>query len=82
MMPRMSGPALAEAVLARDPTMPVVFMSGFAREELLQDGMLGHDHPLVHKPFTLNDLLAAVQGALATARGPALGTDTAIFRPA
>ena len=65
MMPGMSGRALAESVLVRAPAMPVVFMSGFAREGLLQDGMIGQDHPLVRKPFALDELLGVVQEALA-----------------
>jgi CheY-like chemotaxis protein len=61
MMPMMTGRALADALQARGMEVPVVFMSGYAREELLADGMLGQELPLVHKPFTVAALLEAVR---------------------
>ena len=64
MMPVMSGRVLAAALKERGRSMPVLFMSGYAREELLADGMLGNELPLVHKPFTLPVLLEAVSAAL------------------
>jgi len=64
MMPVMSGRVLAAALKERGRSIPVLFMSGYAREELLADGMLGNELPLVHKPFTLPVLLEAVSAAL------------------
>jgi two-component system, cell cycle sensor histidine kinase and response regulator CckA len=64
MMPVMTGRALAEAMRARGLRIPVVFMSGYAREELLADGMLGRELPLVQKPFTLTALVEAVRDAI------------------
>lgn len=61
MMPVMTGRDLADALQARGVDVPVVFMSGYAREELLADGMLGQELPLVHKPFTASVLLDAVR---------------------
>jgi PAS domain S-box-containing protein len=61
MMPVMTGRDLADALQARGMDVPVVFMSGYAREELLADGMLGQELPLVHKPFTASVLLDVVR---------------------
>jgi CheY-like chemotaxis protein len=67
-MPEIDGPALYREVLARWPTAAghVLFLSGAAE-------MPHHDHtikalnvPVLFKPFTLNDLRAAVAGVLAT----------------
>jgi two-component system, cell cycle sensor histidine kinase and response regulator CckA len=67
MMPVMSGRALADALHERGLRLPIVFMSGYAREELLADGLLGNELPLVHKPFTPATLLNALRDALASA---------------
>ena len=63
MMPRMSGPELAEAARAVDPRLRIVFVSGFAAE--LED--CHDDVPLVTKPFTADVLLTAVSEALSPA---------------
>ena len=42
------------------PSLPVAFMSGYAREDLLQQGQIGEEVPLVHKPFVAADLCAAL----------------------
>jgi two-component system, cell cycle sensor histidine kinase and response regulator CckA len=57
-MPSMSGPALAERILAARPDLPVLFMSGYEAGALPE----GAPKPLA-KPFTARDLAVAV-GAL------------------
>ncbi len=64
MMPVMGGIELAEQVHGRWPALPLLFMSGYSAE-LLDDLMhLGAAGELLQKPFTAEDLLAAVQLAL------------------
>lgn len=68
MMPVMNGRELAEQFTARYPGAPVIFISGYAEAivgdgELLNPGML-----VVTKPFTKDELLAAVTGALPAPR--------------
>ena len=62
-MPRLDGLGLAQAVRARHPALPVVFMSGYS----------GQDHPglceddvrrLLSKPFTPQQLVARIEQAL------------------
>lgn len=59
-MPEMSGPELVRRVHELMPSLPVAFMSGYAREDLLQQGQIGEEYPLVHKPFVAADLCAAL----------------------
>jgi two-component system, cell cycle sensor histidine kinase and response regulator CckA len=63
-MPHMLGKDLAERFLARCPGAGVLFMSGYARPTLASQGTLDPDVPLVEKPFSKNQLLAAVQQSL------------------
>jgi PAS domain S-box-containing protein len=60
-MPEMSGPELVRRVHELMPSLPVAFMSGYAREDLLQQGQIGEEVPLVHKPFVAADLCAALE---------------------
>jgi CheY-like chemotaxis protein len=66
-MPRMSGPALARAIAAKWPRLPVVFFSGYAEPESVA-GAAGLKH-LVRKPFRPADLVAQLEAALAEACG-------------
>ncbi|MEO1229905.1 MAG: ATP-binding protein [Myxococcota bacterium] len=63
-MPRMTGPALAQEIARRSPQARVLFMTGYAdslldpyREEL-------EGYELLRKPFTRDQLLSAVEEAL------------------
>ncbi|BFU47942.1 PAS domain-containing sensor histidine kinase [Krasilnikovia sp. MM14-A1004] len=62
LMPQMSGPELAQRVKARQPDIPVLFVSGYT------DGNAGAGRTtggiLLHKPFTSESLLGSVQDAL------------------
>ena len=60
-MPRTSGPAVAEAVRVRRPGVRVLFMSGYARPELASHGRLGEGVELLEKPFTEAALLAKLR---------------------
>jgi CheY-like chemotaxis protein len=61
-MPELGGRALADALRAEAPTLPIVFMSGYADEGA--GGMLADGETLVPKPFTADALLDAVAGVL------------------
>jgi two-component system cell cycle sensor histidine kinase/response regulator CckA len=64
-MPGMDGPTLARQLLAADPTLPVLFISGY-----WEDGPLPGDRrfPVLSKPFELASLLRTVRGIM---RSPA-----------
>ena len=67
-MPGMNGVELAERLRAAHATVPVVFMSGYAPPEALQDAGGVGNAQFVRKPFRNGELIAAVQAALATSR--------------
>jgi two-component system, cell cycle sensor histidine kinase and response regulator CckA len=51
-MPEMSGPDLAESLLAMRPELRVLFMSGYAGEHLDEQGLNSDRPTLLQKPFT------------------------------
>ena len=59
-MPVMSGPALGTCLAELYPGTPILFMSGYAQEEIVGHGLLEAHHPLLRKPFSPATLAAAV----------------------
>jgi PAS domain S-box-containing protein len=51
-MPEMSGPELAEQLLALRPGLKVIYMSGYAGEHLDEEGFAAEGAALLQKPFT------------------------------
>ena len=51
-MPVMDGPAMVRAIRARRPQMPVLFMSGYAEEQLRRDIDIPDMH-FIAKPFSV-----------------------------
>ncbi|MDQ3034227.1 MAG: response regulator [Myxococcota bacterium] len=62
-MPRMSGPELAERLREVQPGLRVIFMSGHSGDALEHRGMK-RGAPLLAKPFTPEKLLDRIRGAL------------------
>ena len=62
-MPGLTGPELAESVVAAYPGTPVVLMSGYVGGVLTSHGVLSEARVLT-KPFTSDTLLATVATAL------------------
>lgn len=63
-MPEMNGRQLAEAALQRLPQLKVLFTTGYAPNATLHNGVLGPEAAQLHKPFSLEQLAAAVRAAL------------------
>ena len=63
-MPGMGGRELAGELRKRWPTVPVLFMSGYTNEEIIDRGLLGPDEPFLQKPFPPAALAAALAGLL------------------
>jgi len=63
-MPMMGGRELATVIANEYPETRVLCMSGYTREELTRQRLIDPATPLVHKPFELSDLIAAVRNVL------------------
>ncbi len=63
-MPQMGGRELVERLSVTQPTLPVLFMSGYAADLIESEQMLGPGVPLLHKPFTLDTLSQRVRELL------------------
>jgi two-component system cell cycle sensor histidine kinase/response regulator CckA len=61
-MPQMSGPQLAEALVRERPEIPVIFMSGYP-DRAEGRGIPAHV-PMVQKPFSLADFTRRVRAVL------------------
>src|SRR3546814_17885493 len=62
-MPVMDGPAMVRAMRARRPGLPVLFMSGYAEEQLRQSIDIANV-AFMPKPFSVAQLAEAVSMAL------------------
>jgi len=63
-MPRMSGPELADVLKRTHPDLPVLLMSGFPSTLVMPDGSINPARPVVSKPFTTAQLIQAVRDLL------------------
>ena len=70
-MPEVSGVDLARMIREVAPLTVVVFMSAFPAEVLVREGMRDPQVRFLAKPFTREELLRAVAGALAAKPGEA-----------
>ena len=62
-MPTMDGPAMVRAMRAKRPDLPVLFMSGYAEEQLRQSIDID-DVAFLPKPFSVAQLAEAVSATL------------------
>jgi two-component system cell cycle sensor histidine kinase/response regulator CckA len=65
-MPDMSGPEMVREILRIEPSVRVMFMTGYFADANLPDGAQ-NEFPVLHKPFTPESLLRSVRDCLATA---------------
>jgi len=63
-MPGMSGPALAERLIAGCPDLKVLYITGYAAEAIERQGALPAGGALLEKPFTAQQLVDSVRQAL------------------
>lgn len=63
-MPDLTGPVVAERLRARQPDLPVLFISGFHDADLVQRFVTSKGFNLLPKPFTVDALLRVVREAI------------------
>lgn len=70
-MPVMDGIALALTVARDFPDLTVLLMTGFADQRERASNLSAIVHDVITKPFSVNDIRAAVNNALASRKGAA-----------
>jgi CheY-like chemotaxis protein len=68
-MPKMSGTRLAEEIRTRWPSMKLLFVSGFPRGDAQQTSAGVSSVPVLHKPFTPQQIEKTVRDLLDAPRG-------------
>jgi two-component system cell cycle sensor histidine kinase/response regulator CckA len=63
-MPEMGGRELAQSLTLSDPGLPILFMSGYTGEDVVQRGLLDPGAPFQQKPFTPVTLATKVRAML------------------
>ena len=63
-MPKMGGHQLYDVLLRQGKRVPFLFTSGYSVTESSDGGILNSTVPVLHKPWTLNDLFASVREVL------------------
>jgi CheY-like chemotaxis protein len=63
-MPKMNGRELADRLVARQPRVKVLFMSGYTGNVIQHHGILVEGAPFLQKPFTPRELAGKVRAAL------------------
>lgn len=65
-MPGMNGREFAEALHARAPGIPVVYMSGYTNDDIIRRGLMDSSVAFLQKPFTAKSLARLVRSVLDT----------------
>jgi len=63
-LPQVGGRLLAERLLARNPQLKVLFLSGYTNEAIVRHGVLAVDFAFLQKPFTTGALAQKVREVL------------------
>jgi len=64
MMPNMGGRELAQKILEKNPSLPVLFASGYTENKALDPGVLHANVNFAQKPFSVDDLSRKVRDLL------------------
>lgn len=63
-MPGLDGPGLVRALSESHPSLKIMMMTGYAEATTLLESAMGNGAPLIHKPFTRQQLAMAVRELL------------------
>lgn len=63
-MPEMNGPELVKRLIPLYPEMKALYMSGYVKNFISHQGILGKEMNYIQKPFTVNELARKVREVL------------------
>jgi DNA-binding NtrC family response regulator len=63
-MPGISGPVLADRLLAIEPKLKVLFMSGYDDRQVVQRYVVEKGYQMIVKPFTIQTLRQTIESVL------------------
>jgi signal transduction histidine kinase/ActR/RegA family two-component response regulator len=63
-MPHVNGRQVSNAVAARHPDVPVLFMSGYASDDVVRRGLMPENAAFLQKPFTPAELVQRLEAML------------------
>jgi NO-binding membrane sensor protein with MHYT domain/signal transduction histidine kinase/CheY-like chemotaxis protein len=69
-LPGRNGRQLADELARIRPHIPVLFVSGYTRDAIVQNGMLEPGVHLLNKPFTVDELAGKVREVIESMRAP------------
>ena len=67
-MPEMGGPALIAQLRALEPSLAVLYMSGYAEQAVVHNGIVKSRQSFLHKPFSPLDFSRKIREVLNTAK--------------
>jgi two-component system, cell cycle sensor histidine kinase and response regulator CckA len=70
-LPDLATGEFARRVDERHPGVPLLYMSAYEREDVVQRSLIGKDDPFLQKPFTADELMQGVGQVL---RGRVVGS--------
>jgi two-component system, cell cycle sensor histidine kinase and response regulator CckA len=73
-MPEMGGREFGQRLAMMEPDLPILFMSGYTGDDVVQRGLLDPGAPFQQKPFTPGTLASKIRTLLD--QGPRLGAST------
>ncbi len=63
-MPKMTGPELVERMTDHQPSLAVIYVSGYTSDAVLASGVSGEETAFLQKPFTIDELDRKVRSVL------------------
>jgi two-component system, cell cycle sensor histidine kinase and response regulator CckA len=70
-MPGLSGPVLADRLLAMEPNLKVLFMTGYDDRQVVRKYVVDKGYQIIVKPFTIQTLRQTIESVLAVPKAAA-----------